>query len=331
MPIAQNDVYVSQPLTNVSVAFAQDASEFIADRVFPRVSVAQQGGQYWVWKREDWLRSNMKKRADGTESQGVDLSVDRQTYFADVWALHRDIGDQLRANASGAFQLDSETTNFLTGQYLLNKEDNFVKTYMVPGVWGQDYTGVAATPTGDQRLQWSDANSTPIEDVQKAIIRQHLLTGRRPNKMIVGMDVDFALRNHPEIIERVKYGGTNTSPANVSNAAIAALFGVAEYLVSAAVINTAPEGLAEDTDYFVGQSALLVHAPQSAGLMTPSAGYTFVWSNYIGTANGGARISKMRIDTRRADRIEAESAYTQEVVAPDLGALFSNIVKPTNG
>lgn len=330
MPLAQNDVYVSAPLTNVSVAFAQDASEFIADRVFPRVPVAQQGGQYWVWQREDWLRSNMKKRADGTESQGVDLTVERQTYFADVWALHRDIGDQLRANASGAFQLDAETTNFLTGQYLLNKETNFVQTYMQPGVWGQDYTGVTATPTGNQRLQWSDENSTPIEDVQRAIIRQHLLTGRRPNKMIVGMNVDFALRNHPEIIERVKYGGTNVAPANVSNAALATLFGVAEYLVSSAVVNSAGEGLPEDTDFFVGNSALLVHAPNAAGLMTPSAGYTFVWSSYIGTTNGGARISKMRIDTRRADRIEAESAYTQEVVAPDLGALFSNIAADAN-
>lgn len=327
MPITQGDVYVSAPLTNISVGYAQDAANFIADRVFPRVPVAVQGGQYWVWNREDWNRNNMKKRADGTESQGTDLNVSRKNYFASVWALHVDIGDQTRANASSAFALDADTTRYLTTQYLINKEANFTNTYFKTGVWGTDYTGVASGATGNQRIQWSDYTaSDPIADIQKAIIRQLLLTGQRPNKLVVGIDVDYVLKNHPDIMDRVKYGGTNAAPSQVNNNALASVFGVEEYLVSAATQNTAEDGAPENNQFFTGKNALLVYAPNAPGLMTPSAGYTFTWSSYLGNAAGGARISKMRIDVRRADRIEAEAAYSQEVVAADMGAYFSNIV-----
>jgi len=327
MPIAQGDVFVSAPLTNISVGYAQDARSFIADRVFPRVPVAVQGGQYWVWNREDWNRNNMKKRADGTESQGTDLNVSRKNYFASVWALHHDIGDQIRANASSTFSLDSDVTRFLTTQYLINKEANFANTYFKTGVWGTDYVGVASGATGLQRVQWSDYTaSDPIADVQKAIIRQNLLTGQKPNKLVVGMDVDYVLKNHPDIVDRVKYGGTNASPSMVNDAAIASVFGVDEYLVSNASFNTAEDGAAENNQFFIGKNALLVYAPNAPGLMTPSGGYTFVWTSYTGTSNGGAQISKMRRPLAKADRIEAEAAYSQEVVAADMGAYFSNIV-----
>ncbi len=64
------DVHINRPLTDVSVAFMQNATDFVADRVFPTVPVAKQSDLYFVYEREDWYRSQAERRAPGTESAG---------------------------------------------------------------------------------------------------------------------------------------------------------------------------------------------------------------------------------------------------------------------
>ena len=43
-----SQVHVNRPLTNISVAFAQAATSFAAERVFPRIPVAKQSDRYFV-------------------------------------------------------------------------------------------------------------------------------------------------------------------------------------------------------------------------------------------------------------------------------------------
>lgn len=324
-PLVSQNAFINVPLTNVSVGFAIDQTRFVADRVFPQVPVALQGGMYYKWDNDDWLRDNMKKRADGTESQGVDLSVTEDTYFTSVWALHRQIGDQLRANAPAVFALDSQATQFLTTQYLIRKEVSFFDSYFQKGVWGTEYTGVGTgTPTSTQFLQWDNDASTPLQDVQRMKTEILLKTGYLPNKLVVPLAVDQALKNHPDIMARVVYGGNNATPAQITNAALAALFEVEEYLVSTGVMNGANAGAAPDRQFFLSNSVLLAYAPPAAGIFTPSAGYTLLWTGYIGT--GGLQISKFRMEHLKSDRIEGETAFDQKVVAPSLGGYFANVI-----
>ena len=95
----QSDLHVNVPLTNVSVAYMQDKATFIADKVFPRVPVQKQSDLYWKYSKSDWRRTDAQKRAPGTETAGVGWKVDTGQYFAEVWAVHKDIDDQVRANA----------------------------------------------------------------------------------------------------------------------------------------------------------------------------------------------------------------------------------------
>jgi hypothetical protein len=62
--------------------------------------------------------------------------------------------------------------------------------------------------------------------------------------------------------------------------------------------------------------------------MTPSAGYTFSWSGYLGAGPAGQRMSRFRMQQLRADRVEGEMAYDMKVVAPELAAFFNNTVAP---
>src|SRR3954469_3722543 len=99
----QSDLHVNAPLTNVSVAYVQSADSYIADKIFPKVPVNKQSDLYHKYSKSDWRRTRVKKRAPGTESPGVGWTTDTDTYFADVYAVHKDIDDQTRANADANF------------------------------------------------------------------------------------------------------------------------------------------------------------------------------------------------------------------------------------
>lgn len=51
-------------------------------------------------------------------------------------------------------------------------------------------------------------------------------TGRMPNRLGLGINVFNALKVHPGILERVKYGGSTANPASVTENVLAQLFGV---------------------------------------------------------------------------------------------------------
>ena len=62
------DVHVNVPLTNISIAYLQNASNFIASRVFPNIPVQKQSDRYYTYDRGEFNRDEMKERAAGTES-----------------------------------------------------------------------------------------------------------------------------------------------------------------------------------------------------------------------------------------------------------------------
>src|SRR5437660_1463098 len=104
-PVA-SDVHISTALTNVAIAYIQDAANYVAGQVFPVVPVQKQSDVYWKFSKDDFLRDEAKQRADATESAGVGFNLSTGTYTATVYGLHKDLGDQVRANADAAINLE---------------------------------------------------------------------------------------------------------------------------------------------------------------------------------------------------------------------------------
>jgi hypothetical protein len=327
---SQADLHVNIPLTNVSVAYVQNSANFIATKVFPKVPVQKQSDLFWKYSKSDYRRTDVQRRAPGTESPGIGWNVDTDSYFAHVYAVHKDIDDQVRANADSVFKLDSEATQFITNQLLLKRDLDWHARYFTTGVWGTNLTGVAASPTTNQFIQWDSASSDPIKllaDLQTSFIQN---TGVKANTLVLGAHVINALKNHPAIIDRIKY----TQKGIVTTDLIATLFDVERVLVSYATQATGPQipdASAQDaaaTYSFIGnsKSALLVHTPSSPGLQTPAAGYTFTWRGYLGGNAQGIKIKRFRMEHIASDRIEAEQTYDMKVVGTDLGVFMSSVV-----
>ncbi len=322
----RGDVHVNTPLTNISIAYVQAAANFIADRFFPTVSVSKQSDRYYIYDRGDFNRDEMEERAPSTESAGSGYNLDNTpTYYAPVFAFHKDVDDQVRGNSDSVLAPDRDATIFCTNKAMIKRERTFAANALVTGVWTEERTGVNSDVIiGSEFLLWSDANSDPITDIRTA--KRTILenTGFEPNKFTLGKTVMDALIDHPDIIDRIKYGQTPGAPAMVNANTLAQLFELDEVLVSKAVFNSAAKGATEVSSFITGSNALLAYVAPNPGIMTPSAGYTFSWTDWFGASGMGHRIKRFRIEKIESDRIEIQMAYDQKVVAADLGFFFEN-------
>ena len=322
--------HLDTALTNISVAYLQSQSNFVASRAFPNVAVSKQSDRYYVFDKGDFRRNEAQKRAPGTESAGSGYKLDNTpTYFCDVLAFHKDVPDQVRANSDLAADPDRAATLFITQKMLLAKEVDWMSSFFTTSVWDTDIAGVATSAGAGEAIHWSDATSgDPIGDLRaaKTVILQN--TGYMPNTLVVNQAVMDALEDHPDIVDRIKYSTqTNANPARVNEQTLAALFGLDRVLVARASQNTAARELTDVNAFIAGNHALLCYSTPTPGLMTPTAGYTMSWTGYLNNGNEfGMAISNMRMDHLRSDRVEAEMAYDHKVVATDMGYFFSSIV-----
>lgn len=326
-------VHIDQPLTNITIAFLQNSTSFIADRVFPNVPVSKKTDKYYEYDREHFNRTGqVQERAPRTMSPRVGMAVSSDSYTAKVYSISTDFDFETLANEDAALDIRAAGAQMLTHQLLIDREIKWADSFFKASVWSTDYTGVAGTPTTGQVKQWSDYTaSTPIVDVTTAMRTVQLKSGGfKPNVMVVGKEVRDVLVNHPDILDRLNGGATVTNTALVTDAKLAEIFGVEEFLVMESVKNTAKEGDAESNSFIGGKSAALYYRPRSAGLMVPSAGYTFTWNELDNASGYGIDIRSYTGDFLRvqgiAEMLEANMAYAHKVVAAEMGAFFATIV-----
>lgn len=306
------DVHVDAVLTNISVAFMQDANNFVASRAFPTINVSKQTDKYFTYSQEDFFRDQAQPRADGTESAGTGYSLSTASYSCDVYALHKDIGDQTRANADSPLDPDMDATRFLSQQMLIRQERQWATDAFTTSVWGTD-----ATPS----TLWDAASSTPIADVETAKNTVLTNTGYLPNTVIMSYKVFSALIDNSDIVDRIKY----TTQDSVTADLLARLFNVDRVLVMSSVYNSAAEGATASYAQIGDKDCLVCYTPATPGLMVPSAGYTMVWNGVSAGLGTGSAVSRFRLDDRKADRVEIEAAWDFKIVSSALGYFLSNV------
>lgn len=343
MPIISptpGDVHVNGALTNMSIAYSQDMTGFVADKVFPVVTSTKQSDIYWVWPRDNWNRDDMKVRAPGAQTAGTGFTMARAPFYCEVKGLHHPIPDQVVANADNPLAYDNAATMLVSNKELISREVGWVNKYFVAGLWTLQAEGNAtATAAGSYNpldslggnsrlLFWNNAASTPIEDMRKAMTWVQLRSGGfRPNTLTLSRQVADVLFDHPEIIARVNSGQTPNGPALSNESVLARILGLDRVLVMDGVINAAKEGLAEANAFFGGKHALLTYAPAAPNLMIPSAGYTFAWTGYLGASNRGTRIKRFYMVAEASTWVEVENAIDQRLTSAEMAFFFKDIIQ----
>jgi len=309
------DAHVDQLMTILSHAYMNEAENYISDKIFPLVPVRKQSARIAKYTKADWFRDEAQLRAPGTESAGTGFTVDTtDTYFCDNFAVHKDVPDEVRENTDSPYDPDLEATMLVTDRLMLRREIAWATDFLTTGVWGTD-TSLAAA-------QWDDyALSDPIGNVETAKDGIHGTTSREANTMVMGRQVWTKLKHHPDFIERIKY----TQRGVLNTEIVGAILEIPRILIGKAIKNTYVEGQTDAAAayaYVMGKVVLILHVAPRPALLTPSAGYTFHWSNF----GALSYIRRLRDDFKRLDRIEAHTYFDHKAVGTDLGYYYYNVV-----
>lgn len=324
-------VHIDVALTNISVAYLQSAGDYIATKVFPVIPVPKQSNKFFIYNQGDFYRDEATLRGPGSESSGGGYNLTTGSYYCDVYAHHKDVDPQIRAQSDTPLDADRDATIWVTQILAIRREVQWMSKFFTTSTWTGSTTGGDITPG----TKWDAASSTPIEDIQAQSFHIKQTTGYWPNRLVLGTNVYKGLANNDEFLQRYKYTtagsvitpdliGAVVAPPNAPQGGDNPF----QVLVASSIYNTAHEG-ATDSFSFIAtpQAALLAYSEPSPGIMRPSAGYTFVWTPIAGYESRVRQIPMPWLgvgeDGQPTMRVEAEITMDANVVAAGLGAYFT--------
>ena len=270
-------------LTNLSMAYFQDASGYVAKSIFPICPVQLSSAKFYTFSKEDLLRDNVQRKPQFSKVQPAQMGQMDQSYSCSVDQVIVGI-DQIarlnyqRTNAPGVADPRRAKVKFVAEQMNLHQDIMFAENFFKSGVWSNEWEGTNTTPSGKQFYKFSDDNCDPVKLFDDLCTQVEQNTGRRPNRLGLGKETYNALKSHPVVVERVKFGGSTANPATVNERVLAELFGIAKVSVLSSIYNKAALGAEADMSYICDpKAAILAYATDTPAIDEPSAGYIFTW------------------------------------------------------
>ena len=318
------DVHVNALLTQLSIAFYNEPGAYVADQVFPLVYVPKKTDIYPKYDRGFFFadEGNAMLRAPGTKAARSGFTVNKSnTYACENWAVGFAIPDELRANVDAPFDMDRDGTLLITELISIRRERAFAADFMAGSVWTGSSTGSDITVG----TKWDDVTSDPMSDVKAQSRSIHTKIGRRPNTLLIGRIVWDRLMDHPDILDRLKGGATPDNIAIATKAAVASLLDVERILVGDAVYRSSAEGATTTLAAVMDDDALLLYLPARPSLLTPAAGYTFVWESLMAGRGAPQFMRKYREGPEGQDVIECHTWFDHVATEPLAGAFFSDV------
>lgn len=257
-------------LTTVAKGYAP-SSGFVGMSLFPVVPVAQRGGKTLVFGREAQRVYTNLERAPGVNTKRVQFTYSDALYALRDYSLEGLVPFELLQEARVAPGIDLAQNAVTSVQALielrLEKEqaDLALNAALYP-------TANKVTLSGAS--QWSDPAAKPSQDIEtgKEAIRAQI--GFRPNLAIVPAAVMVALKQHPSIIDRIKYTGRDVP----DTALLASLWGIGT-VVLAESVSVDDAGVSRD---LWGKSVILAYTDVAAAASrgAPTFGFTYRMTGY---------------------------------------------------
>lgn len=324
-------------LTDLAIDDTEADQEFLAPTVFPTVNVNLASGEFDVWDRGGLLRPEFRDHAYGDRPVQAHTRKEKGNYRTTHRSLERAIDPEDRASSRNPMQPEEDATLYLNQQARTDIDLRFIEGFMrADAGWAFNYTGVATTPNtaldSPEFLRFDQAGVNVAQFIRSRARRMKLMTGRKPNRLILGSDVAAALAFNEDIVDRVKYVQKGVADLDL----MAGFFDIERVMDATGVYNAAMEGKDDEFKFIVDpRSMLLTYAAPRPSRNTPSGGYTFVWDNLYSKfkgeqeriGSGMALIRRGYDDRSGVDWVQAHTAVGMNIVAPDLGMFFSDVVE----
>lgn len=268
MYLIDNGAHIDKALTNLAVKAFAGMEGFIADSLFPEVSVGKQSDRYYVIDPNTYLRIADTRRSPGAESNGIEFKLTSQSYFANNFALHTKTPLEAFANADlGGLMIRDENNSIILEGLARDKERrvaNIVTSISNVG------SGVALTGAN----KWSDPiGSDPVGDINTAHAFIRSKTGLKANTLALDFDSVVTLQHHPAIREYTKY--TQEGPVPMSQ--LMGLFRVSKIAIAEGIFNGAKENATASMTNIWGNFANLSVVNPGNSMKMRTFGARFVW------------------------------------------------------
>ena len=304
------DLHIDTPLSNISIGYRP--RNLIARDIFPLVQVPKQSDAYYVWDRDEWLRTPSTQRAKGTEARPISLKVTSETFFCLNYALKAEIPYEDITNADAAINLRQSASNRIVDGLEQDWEQRLATTLTTT-------TNVGSAMVAADN--WLDhVNGAPIEDLFIGIESIRLRTGYKPNKLILSGHAWARFARHPDVIRYIRGAGDNMGGGSVNEQQVAKAFGFDQVLVGAGVRNTAGEDAPGTYIDVWSTAAILLYVNPAPALMEPSFGYTFFWQPE--GFPGRFAVERRRNDDRKVEIVETHTFQDEQVTSTPLGFLI---------
>ena len=319
MPRMQG-VTTSYPLTNVSLAYKNDAMSFIAERIAPKVQVVKTEGTIYSYGADN-LRVLNTIRSRGGNSKGVDWTITKATHYnLEDHSIHDYIPWEDYANEEKPIDLQIDNTNILTELIVIAKEYSLAQAM-------QDISIMTNNITLTGTDKWSDyINSDPIEDILVGINAVKSRTGKIPNTLILAWDAYLKLMYHPKIKDM--FPASPIITAQMLKDGLTQIFPMIKNLeIGMANYNNSNAGAAMNLTEIWTKTAIVAYIEPNPTKRSRTLAYTYQrdMSRLVDfvSGKGGKDIELVK---RKSDFIQVSDEYDQVLVDVNCGYLIKNCI-----
>ncbi len=257
-----------------SIAQGYQNAEMIASALFPQVSVPLRGGNIITFGKEDFMLYG-SQRAPGENTKRVQFGYSGGTYALVDYSLEGQVPIEVVQEGQNGPGIDHSAmaVRKVSSIMALRLEKQAADAARTAGSYA-----AANKVTLSGTAQWSDLTtgvSNPVNVIETAKEAVRAATGKRPNTVVMGAAVMAKLRQHPSIVDRMKYTGRDVATVEM----LAALFGVQKVLVGDAIYSN--DAGTAFTDVW-GKDVVVAYTELAsvADMGTPSYGYTYNLNGY---------------------------------------------------
>ncbi len=254
-----------------TVALGYQNAEFVGMNLFPYVPVGQRGGKIITFGKEDFALY-ATARAPGADTKRIQYGYSGSPYALEQHALEALVPFEFMQEAAAVPGIDLAKGAIIRVQNIIGLRLEYAQAVLAT---------TAATYAASNKTtlagvnQWSDYSGTsdPTNDIEVAKEAVRAKIGKRPNTVVLGAAVFAKLRQHPKIIDRIKYTARDSATPEL----LAHLWGVKRVLVGDAVYDN--NGTFVDVwGKFVVVAYTDIASVAEQG--TPSYGYTYRLNGY---------------------------------------------------
>lgn len=262
-------------LTSIAQGYKQ--SGFVGSALFPKVPVGQRAGKILTFGKEDFMLYN-SARAPGENTKRIQFGYSGGNFALVDYSLEGAVPVEVyQEGAAGTngwsvdhFALASNKVQAIMDLRLEYAQATIART--AGSYAGSNKTTLSGTS------QWSDlitGVSDPVNNVETGKEAVRAATGKRANTVVMGAAVFKSLKQHPKIIDRLKYTGRDIATPEL----LASLFDVDRVLVGDSIYSN--DAGTAFTDVW-GKDVVVAYTDTAsvAEMGAPSYGYTYNLGGY---------------------------------------------------